>query len=202
MPQNHRLDIEEKIALIRSCINGETGIKEAAKIAQVSSASIRRWISRYKSEGEEAFLIGKRNRVYTLEQKQQAVLTYISGEGSLLEISQKFKLSNPSILSNWVKIYQSQGQLDSVKFSGGGSYITKGRRVTPEERLEIVMDCIAAGKNYGQMAIKHNISYQQARIWTIRFEQSGEEGLQDQRGRPYKNNSTADETAEDNGSTK
>lgn len=202
MPQNHRLDIEEKIALIRSCINGETGIKEAAKIAQVSSASIRRWISRYKSEGEEAFLIGKRNRVYTLEQKQQAVLSYISGEGSLLEISQKYKLSNPSILANWVKIYQSQGQLDSVKFSGGGSYITKGRRVTPEERLEIVMDCIAADKNYGQMAIKHNISYQQARIWTIRFEQLGEEGLQNRRGRPYKNNPTANETEKDNGSTK
>ena len=39
------------------------------------------------------------------------------------------------------------------------------RQTTPEERLEIVRDCLANGKNYGSMALKYNCSYQQVRNW-------------------------------------
>ena len=58
----------------------------------------------------------------------------------------------------------------------------QGRETTQEERLEIVKDCLASGKNYGEMAIKHKVSYQQIRSWTLRFEELGEAGLEDRRG--------------------
>ena len=62
----------------------------------------------------------------------------------------------------------------------------QGRSTTQEERVQIVKDCIASGKNYGGMALKYQVSYQQVRTWTLRFEKMGEAGLQDRRGRRKK----------------
>jgi transposase-like protein len=80
-------------------------------------------------------------------------------------------------------MYNIHGEFNSVKQSGGGSYMKKSRDTTLEERIQIVKDCIASGKNYGDTALKYNVSYQQARKWTMRFEEMGEVGLQDRRGR-------------------
>lgn len=62
----------------------------------------------------------------------------------------------------------------------------QGRKTTLEERIQIVRECIANGKNYGEMALKYRVSYQQVRSWTLRFEQMGEAGLEDRRGRRKK----------------
>jgi len=62
----------------------------------------------------------------------------------------------------------------------------KTRSTTQEERIHIVKDCIASGKNYGEMALKYNVSYQQARTWTLNFEKMSEAGLQDRRGQRKK----------------
>ena len=58
----------------------------------------------------------------------------------------------------------------------------QGRETTLEERIQIVRECIACGKNYGEMALKYKVSYQQVRTWTLRFEEMGEIGLEDRRG--------------------
>ena len=63
----------------------------------------------------------------------------------------------------------------------------QGRDTTQEERIQIVKDCLASGKNYGEMALKYKVSYQQVRTWTLRFEEMGEAGLEDRRGKRKKN---------------
>lgn len=62
----------------------------------------------------------------------------------------------------------------------------KTRSTTQKERIQIAEECIASGKNYGEMALKYKISYQQARTWTLRFEEMGVAGLQDRRGQRKK----------------
>ena len=62
----------------------------------------------------------------------------------------------------------------------------KARSTTQEERLQIVKDCLESGRNYGEMALKYNVSYQQVRTWTLRFEELGEAGLEDRRGKRKK----------------
>lgn len=62
----------------------------------------------------------------------------------------------------------------------------KARSTTQEERIQIARECIASGKNYGEMALKHQVSYQQVRIWTLRYEELGEAGLEDRRGKRKK----------------
>ena len=62
----------------------------------------------------------------------------------------------------------------------------KTRSTTQEERIQIAKDCLASGKNYGEMALKYQVSYQQVRTWTLRFEEMGEAGLEDRRGKRKK----------------
>ena len=57
------------------------------------------------------------------------------------------------------------------------------RSTTKEERVQIVRECLANGCNYGESAIKHNVSYQQVYDWVKRFKELGEAGLEDRRGK-------------------
>lgn len=61
--------------------------------------------------------------------------------------------------------------------------MTKGRKTTFEERVEIVQYCISHDCNYNKTAEKYLVSYQQARSYTLKYQEKGVEGLQDRRGR-------------------
>ena len=64
--------------------------------------------------------------------------------------------------------------------------MTKGRETTQAERIAVAKECIANGKNYGEVAIAHNVSYQQARSWTLKYIEGGEAALEDRRGQRKK----------------
>ena len=59
--------------------------------------------------------------------------------------------------------------------------MTKGRKTTFEERVEIVQYCIAHDCDYAKTAEKYQVSYQQARSYTLKYQEKGVEGLQDRR---------------------
>lgn len=186
MPHKEKLKVQEKIDLIRRCQTGELGKTEASRIAGVDLKTIYHWLSRYEAEGESGFMAYSRNRVYTPEAKLNAVRDYLSGKRSQLEICKKYKIRNTHCLREWIKVYNAHGDFSSRKYSGGGSYMKQGRTMTQEERVQIAKECIASGKNYGEIAQKYQVSYQQVRTWTLRFEELGEAGLEDRRGRRKK----------------
>ena len=64
--------------------------------------------------------------------------------------------------------------------------MSKARSTTQEERLQIVQECLALDKNYGEIAKKYNVSYQQVRTWTLHYIELGESGLEDRRGKRKK----------------
>lgn len=61
--------------------------------------------------------------------------------------------------------------------------MTKGRKTTREERIIIARECLEAGRNYREIAEKHNVSYQQVYQWTNKYAELGEKGLEDRRGK-------------------
>lgn len=196
MPHKEKLKVQEKIDLIRRCQTGEMGKTEASRIAGVDLKTIYHWLARYEAEGESGFMAYSRNRVYTPEAKLNAVRDYLSGKGSQLEICKKYKIRNTHCLRGWIKVYNAHGDFSSRKYSGGGSYMKQGRTTTQEERVQIAKECIASGKNYGEIAQKYQVSYQQVRTWTLRFEELGEAGLEDRRGRRKKDQTPRTELEE------
>ena len=61
--------------------------------------------------------------------------------------------------------------------------MTKGRKTTFEERIEIVQYCIAHDHNYAKTSEKYQVSYQQARNYTVKYEADGINALRDNRGK-------------------
>ena len=186
MSEREKLKPEEKVKIVIKYIAGEESISGAAAKAGVDQKTLQRWVMQYEAEGAAAFLPNRRNHVYSPEIKLQAVQEYLSGKGSQAELSKKYGLRDRRQLQNWLKVYNAYGDFNSRKNSGGGSYMKQGRDTTQDERIQIVKDCLASGKNYGEMALKYKVSYQQVRAWTLRFEEMGEAGLEDRRGKRKK----------------
>ncbi|BAK16339.1 transposase [Solibacillus silvestris StLB046] len=61
--------------------------------------------------------------------------------------------------------------------------MTKRRKITFVECLEIVKDYLGNIKNYQATAEKFKVSYQQVYQWVKKYEDKGEKGLQDLRDR-------------------
>ena len=186
MSRKSKIAVEKKARITREYVAENISREEAAKRAGVSHDVITDWARIYRQEGALSLAPEEKNRVYSPELKKQAVLEYLSGGSSQHSICEKFGIRSRTQLRRWVEMYNTHGDFNFVKFSGGGSYMKQGRYTTQEERIQIVRDCIASGKNYGEIALQYTVSYQQVRTWTLHFEELGESGLEDRRGKRKK----------------
>ena len=179
MSKSKKISKEEKLELVKRCLSGGLGVCEAGRQVGVNRQSVREWINRYEAEGEEGLTAVQEQRRYPKELKEAAVRDYLDGKGSLEEICKKYRICSTHPLRNWIKVYN--GHKD-IRNSTGGSRMTKGRETTQAERVAVAKACIANGKNYGETAITYNVSYQQARSWTLKYIEGGEAALEDRRG--------------------
>ena len=174
-----KVTAEERIEAAKACAEGRASQAEAARKLGVSRSCVKEWVRRYRAQGVSAFQKQEHNTVYS-EELKAAVKEYLSGKGSQKEISAKYGLRSSTILRDWIKVYNS-GRDFSHKMSGG-SRMKQGRETTQEERIAIAKDCLENGSNYGETAIKYNVSYQQVYTWVKKFRELGEAGLEDRRG--------------------
>ena len=175
------IDPEIIVNAIKDYLEGNTSKEAIAKRLGVYESTVRQWIANYESMGTDAFNHNG-NKHYSKELKEQAINDYLSGKGTRIEICKKYKIMSTRQLYEWIKKYNGHVELKS--FGTGGSIImTKGRKTTFDERVEIVQYCIAHDHNYAETAAKYSVSYQQARSYTVKYEAGGVEALRDRRGR-------------------
>ena len=179
MGQN-KIPASEKIAAVNLYLLGKASQAQLAEMYGVTKASVQQWIRNFDALGDCAFQ--KKHKKYSKELKYQAVQDYLNDKGSQDEICRKYGIRSKSKLQLWIKMYNSGMNIKSNS-SGGSAIMTKGRKTTFDERVEIVEYCIAHDKNYTETSEKFGVSYQQARNYTIKYEESGVEGLKDNRGR-------------------
>ena len=175
------ISAEDKITAVNLYLNGKNSQKQIASAYGISQAAFQQWIRNYQSMGTEAFISAK-NKKYTKELKMQAIQAYLNREGSLDDICRKYKIRSRSKLQLWIKMYNSHEEFKSSN-TGGCPIMTKGRKTTFDERIEIVQYCIAHDHNYAETAEKYGVSYQQARNYTVKYEADGVEALKDNRGK-------------------
>ena len=184
MGKRGKFSAEQKVSIVQEYLNGEGSFEELAKKYDCACPAIREWVARYKEGGTLAFVQHEHNQSYSEELKLKAVRAYLGGEGSYITLSARFGLRSTFQLRNWVKVYNS-GKGFKQKLSGG-SRMTKSRRTTLEERIAIAEACLESGKDYGTIAQKYNVSYQQVYTWTKKYEELGSVGLEDRRGKRTK----------------
>ena len=172
---------EEKLEIVNQVLEGRQSMFALAKIYNVNALSISEWVRNYTSIGVDAFYQRSLTKRLSIE-KESAVLDYLSGKGSIREICKKYKIKSTCQLRQWIKKYNGHEKL-KTSGTGAGSIMTKGRKTTFEERIEIASYCISHDHNYADTATKFSVSYQQARNYTIKYENGGIDALQDNRGK-------------------
>ena len=184
MGRKRKISTEIIIEAVKSYLNNEGSKTEIARKYGMNRTYFRTCIAKYQAQGVDGIRNNGKNNVYSEETKILAVKAYLNGEGSEIEITARFGLRARSQLQNWIKVYNS-GKGFRQKMSGG-SRMKEARPTTMEERIQIAKDCIANGENYGETALKYNVSYQQVYQWVKKFKEKGNTGLEDRRGKRLK----------------
>ena len=165
---------------VREIESGRLSQSEVAKRLAIDKKTVRRWLSAYRSEGSAGLESYNKNRTYSVQTKEQAVEAYLTGQYSQQRICEIFKIRGTHQLRDWLKVYNSGRDF---KRKSGGSRMKSTHKATKEERIQIAKECLASGNNYGEIAKKYEVSYQQARTWTLKYKELGEAGLEDRRGK-------------------
>jgi len=173
-----------KIEAVEKYLRGQGSQSGIAREYGIDESTFRQWIANYEAMGPAGLITTSTNNHYSAEVKIAAVEAYLRGEGSLLDICKAFKIRNKTQLRKWISLY-NKGHIDPRAGAGQRRRIpmTKGRKTTLDERIEIVSFCVANGKDYGLAMEKFGVSYQQVYSWVRKYEGHGINGLMDRRGK-------------------
>ena len=147
-----------------------------------SSTSLSEWVAKYRAVGSEAFTHFHHNKSYSSELKTQAVEEYLSGKGTILEITVKYGISDTKVFRRWILKYNANIELKSYEPKRKVYMAEAWRKTTLEERKEIVEYCIAHNRDYKGAASLYDVSYSQVYSWVKKYDAVGEYGLSDKRG--------------------
>jgi transposase len=171
----------EKLAIIEELQEGGGTRAEVAQKYNISVNTLVKWRHRFELSGMEGLEIQIRNRRYSAELKVQAVQDYLSGQYSQYEIIDKYKIASRTQLKRWIDKYNGHSSFKSV--NEGVRAMTKGRSTTWQERIDIVLYCMANQNDYRKTADQFQVSYHQVYQWLKKYEDGGQDALQDGRGR-------------------
>lgn len=182
MGRKQKFSKDIKLLAIKQYYDGIKTINELSDELLVSKISLYEWIRNYESMGESAFNTRKRNSSYSFEFKLEVIKAYLNGEGSYPELAKNYKIPSKTIIIQWVSKYNRDIKIKDYN-PKGYVYMAKSRKVSYEEKIEIVEWTIKNNLEYKLAAEKFETSYMQVYNWVKKYNKSGEQGLVDNRGK-------------------
>src|SRR6056297_76726 len=173
---------EEKYNILIEYKNSDLTISQISAKYNVAKSTFKRWRDKYKRNGIEGLKYIRNNSFYSKEFKEKVITDFLTGNYSKKGLVRKYNLSSDSLVHDWLKRYNSHRGLKS---SGKGmkKSMTRGRKTSWKERIDIVLFCLKNDFNYAKTADKYEVSYQQVYLWVKKYKDQGVEALKDRRGR-------------------
>lgn len=179
MPRS-KLTALEKLKLIEEF--QRSGISNATFTRQhgIDEKALERWSIRYQRDGLKGLEEAKKNIHYSKELKLTVVSAYLNGEGTFVELADKYGLRNSTQAKVWVTKYNEDKPLTASP--SRKQVPTMSKKTTFKERIEVVEYVVKHKHSYTEAAEHFQVSYQQARSWVIKVKNGGYEALVDNRG--------------------
>lgn len=194
MGRDAKYTSEQKIQACEDYLSGRKSairIAEELGIGKYGDRRIAEWAARYRARGPSVFEETHRNRSYSKEFKEKTVKEYLSGKGSLEDLSNRYGIPSTKTLRQWISQYNDHIELKDYD-PKGEVYMAERRKTSFEERLEIVKYCLEHGRDIKNTASLYKCSYGQVYSWIRKYEKDGEEGLEDRRGKRKKEEELSD----------
>ena len=182
MPVPTKCSKEEKLIAVQDYLSNKRSAYRIAKDYNIRPGTVFQWLDLYEIFGEKGLTTPSKRTYYSDEVKSSALNDWLSGEYSKRDICKKYKIRSTTQVENWIN---DNNNHKNIKFqnTGGKIVMIKERPITFDERVEIVRDYLENSMNYNETAVKFNVSYQQVRLWVLKYEKGGLDALIDKRGR-------------------
>ena len=96
-------------------LKGEGSYGYLSKVYDVpAKGNIEQWVHNYQKFGDDGLKRSRKNDVYTFEKKLSVVELYLSSEISYQDLALQEGITNPALISNWVKCFRVAGP-DSLR---------------------------------------------------------------------------------------
>ncbi|WP_341320293.1 helix-turn-helix domain-containing protein [Solibacillus sp. FSL H8-0523] len=148
---NKTFSIDTKISALKYLEEGRYSVREICRMFNVNVRNLYEWQAKYQFGGINALLCPAKNKIYPEELKRNAIEDYLTGNYSKHELMVKYGISGQTVFNRWLKKYNSHSELKDSN-QRMTQTMTKGRKTTLEERIEIVKTCLKNEKDYK----KHN----------------------------------------------
>ena len=122
-----------------------------------------KWIKQFLLAGLAGLIRPKHNQRYSLKTKLAAVRDYQTNGLTRSEVLTKYKIRSGSQLNQWIIQYNSDKL--TVTYATRKRVKKMGRKVSFDEKKQIVQWTIDNQNNYQAAADKYDLSYQQVYSW-------------------------------------
>jgi transposase len=182
MGRKQKYSKETKILAITQFQSGDKSKLEIANELGCGITAISVWIRNYESMGKQTFDDKPSNKSYSKELKTEVIKAYLDGKDSCIGLAKQYQISSHQSVMDWVSKYNRHNEIKEYD-PKGYVYMAKTRKVSFEEKIEIIKWTIEHEHQYKLAAEKFETSYAQVYIWVKKYTVFGEEGLRDDRGK-------------------
>lgn len=108
MSRKQKYDYEFKLRLVTIILEGKNSIKGLQRAENVREYNIQFWVRLYEVYGKQG-LKGVSQGNFTVDEKVKIIQDYQKTGLSLVDVCVKYRVSSPSVLSQWVRKFQKNG---------------------------------------------------------------------------------------------
>ncbi|MFA5421881.1 MAG: hypothetical protein WC344_03715 [Bacilli bacterium] len=112
-----KLTMDKKLRMVKEYLNDQAAMTKLAKKYEYDLAKIKYLIKLYQMHGEAPFT-EQDKRVYTREEKLEAIKIVMAGLKSARQLALEKGLPSPHVIQDWVEKFKAGGP-DSIQASRG-----------------------------------------------------------------------------------
>ena len=194
MSRKQKYTVIQKVKACKDFISGKKSAIEISRdleMGKYGHSLVYTWVNKYNIYGSAAFESSNKNKSYTKEFKLSVIKEYLKGGTAIEDLSIKYNIPSINTIAQWIKKYNNHIEIEDYKPSPE-VYMANTLKTTLEERIEIVKYCLDHNRDIKGTAAHFNGQYAQIRNWVIKYEQYGEDGLIDKRGKRKDNEELTD----------
>ncbi len=135
-----KFTVSEKLKYVKMHLEENVPIMEIVKVHGFDRGRLNYCCNLYKMYGEKAFEKEEKARTYTREEKLKAIVEVLSEGKTLREVALAMMLSDPTIVSDWVKKYQKEGEAAIKDTYSRAAYLKHDERVLEKEYRKLLED--------------------------------------------------------------
>lgn len=184
MRSNNKHKIEELVKYIHLYLEDGISHKELCKDygLLLGGSLFRDKVLRYQTHGLEGIQSKLKNNHYSKDFKLTVVNEHIIEGIPIKQLARIYNIPSYRTVRSWVLKYTRGEEMRSYT-PQPEVYKMTARKITHEEKIAIVMDCLGNGFSYKDTAKKYEVSYGQIYSWVQKYRTDGTLGLVDSRGR-------------------